>query len=107
MIAGRCDPGTRLARAIVAHAAAAGCAARPLSIDERDWASATFTGVRLRISLAGDASPALDAWLAAVPDAEFDIPGHLVADMAIDTGMSAADDPHRSIIVSSLVLRRD
>lgn len=49
------------------------------------WASATFSGARHRISLAASPSAAVDAWLAGLPEIEFDLRGHLVADIAISS----------------------
>lgn len=52
---------------------------------ERPWASSTFTGSRHTISLrfAGEAVEAGEAFIAALPEHEFAIPGQLVADAAI------------------------
>ena len=75
----RADAGTLLARALVADAARRG-----LSVTVRDWrshpwASATFVGNRHVATLVveGDAA----AWLGALPDAEFSLRGHIVADL--------------------------
>lgn len=48
----------------------------------RNWASVTFVGARhwLRLIVPTDAAEGLARDL---PDAEFDLPGHLVADMAV------------------------
>jgi len=49
---------------------------------ERPWASVTFTGARHWVSLS--VGPARAAEIAAMlPDHEFDLPGHLVADIAV------------------------
>jgi hypothetical protein len=53
---------------------------------ERPWASVTFSGSRHTIALAfrgEDALPAGEAFIAALPDHEFDIPRQLVADAAV------------------------
>ena len=53
---------------------------------ERPWASATFSGSRHAIALAfadGPAMAAAENLIAALPDHEFDVPGHLVADAAV------------------------
>ena len=50
---------------------------------ERPWASATFSGSRHTIALeftGPEAAEAGERLIAALPDHEFDIPGHLVAD---------------------------
>lgn len=77
------DPGALLERALLTSAAAAGCAARIDAVDWSRWASATFTGARQTVTLVGDGSPAFEAWLAGLPEAELPLRGHLVADLAI------------------------
>jgi len=47
------------------------------------WASATFAGARHRVTIEACATPGLDRWLAALPEAEFALRGHLVADLAV------------------------
>lgn len=77
------DAATLLGRALVAASECAGC---PVSLAEADWtrwASATFVGARHNVVLVGTHSPALDAWLAALPEAEFALRGHLVADLKL------------------------
>jgi hypothetical protein len=57
-----------------------------LSHREKAWASVTFAGARHTLTLlfAGeDAVAAGEALIAALPDHEFAIPGHLVADAAL------------------------
>jgi hypothetical protein len=49
---------------------------------ERPWASVTFTGARHWVSLSVGPARA-DAVAAMLPDHEFDLPGHLVADIAV------------------------
>ena len=78
------DAGTLLVRALVAGAARAGC---PIEVEMAEmvrWASVTFTGARhaLRVTVAD--SPALAGWLAALPEAEFALRGHIVADIAVE-----------------------
>lgn len=77
------DATTLLARALAASAEAAGC---PLTIGDVDWsrwASATFTGARHVLRLSAPPSAALIAWIAALPETEFALRGHLVADLTI------------------------
>ncbi|KQS02375.1 hypothetical protein ASG11_13160 [Sphingomonas sp. Leaf357] len=47
------------------------------------WASATFVGARHAMTWTALPSPALDEWLADLPDAEFDLRGHLLADIDV------------------------
>lgn len=49
---------------------------------ERPWASVTFTGARHWFALSVGPARA-DVVADLLPDAEFDIPGHLVADMVV------------------------
>lgn len=65
----------------------AGSGAELLRHAERPWASATFAGTRHTIALRfdGEAIAAGEAFLAALPDHEFAIPGQLVADAAVTT----------------------
>lgn len=78
------DASTQFERALLASAIAAGC---PVAIAEADltrWASATFTGARHMLTLTGAASPALTRWTDALPEAEFALRGHLVADLNVE-----------------------
>lgn len=72
-----------IAQRLVRSAAAAGCAVRVSAHHSRHWASATFNGTRHALTLASAASPAFDAWLAGLHDAEFDTRRELVADLAL------------------------
>ncbi len=60
-----------------------------LKADEREWASATFSGARHGIDLtirlaAADAPP--PRFLADLPEWEFDLPGEIVADCSVAVG---------------------
>jgi hypothetical protein len=77
------DACTLIARALVAGAAATGCVVTIPACDTRRWASATFAGAQHLLKLAACASPGLDAWIAALPEAEFALRGHLVADLLV------------------------
>ena len=77
------DAATLLERALLAAAQASGC---PLTVTRSDWtrwSSATFTGARHLLTLAGEADPALDDWVAGLPEAEITLRGHLVADCVV------------------------
>lgn len=75
------DSGALLARAIELTAHKAGCAVRAEPHRWTRWASATFQGARHAVTVRGTRSPGLEAWLAALPDQDFALPGHLVADL--------------------------
>ena len=60
--------------------------AQVVSHSERPWASITFTGTRHTLALifaGAEAVAAAEYFIAALPDHEFAIPKHLVADAAI------------------------
>lgn len=77
------DPTVLLVRALRNGARAAGATVFVIATDETAWASATFVGVRHRVDLVAEPGAALDAWLAALPDADLNLRGHIVADLAI------------------------
>ena len=77
------DAATLLLRAIMASAHDANCAITIGDSDWTRWASATFSGARHAISIETNASPAFEAWMMALPDAELELRGHLVADLLI------------------------
>lgn len=61
----------------------------------KPWCSATFVGARheLRLRLWGeDAADRADRVAAALPDADFRLPGHIVADLAVDEMAAAGPD---------------
>ncbi len=77
------DIGTALSRAIELHSRYARCPADIVSATWQRWASATFTGARHRITVALLPCPATETWLNSLRDAEFDLRGHLVADVDV------------------------
>ena len=79
------DAATLLERALLESARAAGCALTLRASEMKRWASATFTGARHLLTLSGHATPTLDAWLAALPETEFALRHHLVADMVVQS----------------------
>ncbi|GAA0673483.1 hypothetical protein FHT00_001542 [Sphingomonas insulae] len=71
-----------IARALAASAARHGVAIALRHVAERPWSSATFTGARLTLALDLDGGdPA--GWLAALPEEDLPVPGHLVADLVV------------------------
>jgi hypothetical protein len=72
-----------LERALIAGAAARGV---DLAIGEAQstrWASVTFSGARHRLACGAAAGDALERWIADLPEAEFRLRGHLVAQIAV------------------------
>ncbi len=78
--------GPRLARALQASAREAGCAIRIATADERRWASATFTGAQHEIVVDAAPSARLSAWLDALHGLPLALPGHVVAQLAVERG---------------------
>ncbi len=77
------DIGTLLVRTLYRDSVAKRCPVEIVSSDWVRWASATFVGARHAMTWTGSPSPALDAWIAGLSDAEFDLRGHLLADLTI------------------------
>ena len=75
-----------LTRAIIANIGTFGAAAAIEEICSRPWASATFTGARHRFRLRLDgpsASAAADGFLRGLAEREFDLAGHILADIGL------------------------
>lgn len=85
------DAATLLARAVTASAEAAACPVTIQAAVWKRWASVTFTGARHSLTLSAPPSPALIAWIAALPEAEFALRNHLVADLSIAAVRYAAE----------------
>lgn len=82
------DAQTRLLRAFEAMP----CAMPPLRAARSEaWASATFAGARHRLELEPADAPQADAFAAHVLAAEYSLPGHLVADIAVAARTVTAD----------------
>ena len=77
------DSGALLVRALHRASRAAGCPLEIVASSWTGWSSATFTGARHHSHWQAKPSARLDAWLATLPDMEFDLGGHLVADLAV------------------------
>lgn len=97
-------PGPQLLSAVMQLAAGR---AELLRHVERSWASATFAGTRHTVALTfsgTDALAAAEAFIEALPDHEFAIPGQLVADAAI---VSVEQDAERLTVEADLLLLED
>jgi len=73
--------GNLLARAIENAARIADCRVEVQPVAATRWASATFAGARHKLVLRAQNAVMLDRWLAQLPDGDFAIRGHLVADL--------------------------
>ncbi len=81
-----------------------------LSHAERAWASVTFSGSRhtVRLSFAGtEAVEAGERLIDALPDHEFTIPRHLVADAMIQSVIHTALPEPRLEVIAELLLLDD
>ena len=77
------DAGTLLVRALYRDSCSAGCALEIVESDWVRWASATFTGARHAMRWTALPSAKLDRWLAALPEADLLLRGHLLADLQV------------------------
>lgn len=84
---------------------------RLLVHEQKSWASATFSGVRHRMTYAFDGIEAIEAgetMIAILPEHEFSIPGQLVADASVvDVNHRPGRDPHMVVDVELLLLDTD
>lgn len=81
------DAAEALARSLRGQFAGFAGAVEIDEIASRRWASITFTGARHRLSLrlaGAGARAAADAFLDGLGDREFDLKGHVVADIALE-----------------------
>jgi len=100
----RKDPHTRVIAELLKHA---GADSSVIATSSRPWASATFVGARhgIVLRLEGEDHATRAAALAqAVPDLEFSIIGHIVADACVDACDAAPDDPATLLHLSILTI---
>ncbi|GGB60281.1 hypothetical protein [Blastomonas aquatica] len=104
----RHDPATALIRAVLSLARG------DAALEEHrgtTWASATFTGMRhvMRLRFDGEQAVATAHWLTRIlPEHEFTISGHLVADIAVtDTHRRNEGAPVMTLIVEALTVEAD
>lgn len=96
------DPAAPLVRALLADAAAAGARARAVAIDSQAWSSATFTGTRYRIVLAGQQ---LRPWARGLDADTLRLPRQWLGELAVECdGGGDGDGGDGAITVSALVL---
>jgi hypothetical protein len=96
-----------LLRALVARAAVARDRILLTEIRSTDWQSLTFVGERHRFALRitePQSKEAADRVRHGLEDAEFDIPGHIVADVAVIGEPTPAPDGSMSLIVEALTI---
>jgi hypothetical protein len=93
------DASRLLERALLSDARRCGAEVRIDSADAQRWASATFVGARHAITLSGPSSDAALRWVSALAEAEFDLRGHLVADLAVVRHVRNVDSFHATLEV--------
>ncbi len=76
------DATTLLERRLRIAAEAVGVTIAITASDATPWASATFNGARHRLTLVGEGA-AFKRWVAALPDIDLPLRGHLVADLVV------------------------
>lgn len=68
-----------------------------IEADQSPWASATFSGARHRLTVTAADTPHAAAWLAALPEIELPIAGHLVADLHV-AAVTRAEGALRAVL---------
>lgn len=79
----RPDIGAQVVRLIEQAAERARCPVATRAATTTAWSSATFSGARHALTLAAAGSPALDAWIGGLAEADFSLPRHLIADVVV------------------------
>lgn len=104
----RHDPATALIRAVLSLAKG------DATLEEHRgtaWASATFSGMRhvMRLRFDGEQAVTTALWLARIlPEHEFAISGHLVADIAVtDTHRRDEGTPIMTMVIEALTVEAD
>ena len=97
------DAGTLLIRALRSHASAAGVTMHIESIACTPWASATFVGTLHRLTIAAIPVPDHRVWIDGLPEAEFTMRGHIVADLTVERIETIGDWEHVAIAVLTLI----
>lgn len=80
------DAATALLQAIGASFAGIDAVFRVQELSSRSWASVTFSGARHRVTFCLEgavAGSAADAFVTQMSEAEFDLDGHILADIAL------------------------
>jgi hypothetical protein len=99
------DPATALIRALLTLCCGKGELEEHIG---RAWASATFTGMRHEVAMrfrGSDAVEAGEAMLDALAAYEFDVRGHIVADIqAVTVTRSEVGEPRLSVRIEALTV---
>lgn len=104
----RHDPATALIRAVLSLAGGDAALEEHRGIT---WASATFTGMRhvMRLRFEGERAVSSAQWLTCIlPEHEFAMSGHLVADIAVaETHRRDEGTPAVTLIIEALTVETD
>ncbi len=79
-------------------------------VRSRSWASATFAGARHEVCMRVDgegAAEATDRFLANLSDAEFDLRGHIVADIALVSDERRDGEDAVTLTIEALTVEED
>ena len=101
------DAATALLRAIGASFAGFAGSFRIESLVSRSWASVTFRGARHHVafSLAGaGADAAANAFIRGLPSADFDLAGHIVADIVLLSAERAPAEDRVAVTLEALTV---
>jgi hypothetical protein len=101
------DSATALLRGLCESFASFEGALRVDALSSRGWASVTFSGARHRVtfSLEGaGAAAAADAFLGRLEEAEFDLGGHILADIALVAEERSAAGAKVSVTLEALTV---
>lgn len=104
------DAGTVLLQALAACFAGFAGAYRVEELVSRSWASVTFSGARHKVAFAlhgPGAATAADAFLGVMREAEFALPGHILADLALVGEERSADGEHVQVRLEALTVQDD
>ena len=110
MSRGDADAATALLRALGDRFAGFGGAFRLEALASRPWASVTFSGARheIAISLEGQgAAAAADLFLVGLDEAEFELAGHILADIAVAGDERSSGGDSVRLRIEALTVRDD
>jgi hypothetical protein len=104
------DAATALLRALGGHFSAFGGVFRIDELTSRCWASVTFSGARHKVafSLEGEgAGAAADAFVARMTEIEFDLRGHILADLVLSGDERSAGGGRVRLRIEALTVEDD
>ena len=104
------DAATAFLRGLCAHFVGFGGTFRIDELSSRSWASVTFSGARHQVAftLSGaGAGAAADAFLEGMAEAEFDLRGHILADIALSGEERDADGERVQLRLEALTVEED